>query len=68
MKKYFLEHPEVAQEIEAAIRQNAAEAEKSLMPKKPAAPADAPAPASAPSAAPAQPAPAVMDIDIEVED
>ncbi|MBU5420446.1 recombinase RecA [Acetanaerobacterium sp. MSJ-12] len=68
VKKYFLEHPEVAQEIEAAIRQNAAEAEKSLMPKKPAAPADAPAPASAPSAAPAQPAPAVMDIDIEVED
>lgn len=66
VKKYFLEHPEVAQEIEAAIRQNAAEAEKSLMPKKPAAPADAPAPA--PSAAPAQPAPAVMDIDIEVED
>ena len=60
VKKYFLEHPEVAQ--------NAAEAEKSLMPKKPAAPADAPAPASAPSAAPAQPAPAVMDIDIEVED
>ncbi|MCQ4949870.1 recombinase RecA [Bittarella massiliensis (ex Durand et al. 2017)] len=68
VKKYFLEHPEVAQEIEAAIRQNAAEAEKSLMPKKPAAPADAPAPAPAPSAAPAQPAPAVMDIDIEVED
>ena len=66
VKKYFLEHPEVAQEIEAAIRQNAAEAEKSLMPKKPAAPADAPAPA--PGAAPAQPAPAVMDIDIEVED
>lgn len=62
VKKYFLEHPEVAQEIEATIRQNAAEAEKSLMPKKPAAPA------SAPSAAPAQPAPAVMDIDIEVED
>ncbi len=68
VKKYFLEHPEVAQEIEATIRQNAAEAEKSLMPKKPAAPADAPAPAPAPSAAPAQPAPAVMDIDIEVED
>ncbi|MCB5941088.1 recombinase RecA [bacterium 210820-DFI.6.52] len=68
VKKYFLEHPEVAQEIEATIRQNAAEAEKSLMPKKPAAPAAAPAPASAPSAAPAQPAPAVMDIDIEVED
>lgn len=68
VKKYFLEHPEVAQEIEATIRQNAAEAEKSLMPKKPAAPAAVPAPASAPSAAPAQPAPAVMDIDIEVED
>ena len=68
VKKYFLEHPEVAQEIEATIRQNAAEAEKSLMPKKPAAPAAAPAPASAPSAAPSQPAPAVMDIDIEVED
>ena len=61
VKKYFLEHPEVAQEIEAAIRQNAAEAEKSLMPKKPAAPAAAPP-------APAQPAPAMMDIDIEVED
>ncbi|ERI97988.1 MULTISPECIES: recombinase RecA [Eubacteriales] len=68
VKKYFLEHPEVAQEIEATIRQNAAEAEKSLMPKKPAAPAAVPAPASAPSATPAQPAPAVMDIDIEVED
>ena len=71
VKKYFLEHPEVAQEIEAAIRQNAAEAEKSLMPKKPAAPADAPAPAPAPPAPPPPPPPpppAVMDIDIEVED
>ncbi len=64
VKKYFLEHPEVAQEIEATIRQNAAEAEKSLMPKKPAAPPPAPAP----SAASAQPASPVMDIDIEVED
>ncbi|MBO1680613.1 recombinase RecA [Bittarella massiliensis (ex Durand et al. 2017)] len=64
VKKYFLEHPEVAQEIEATIRQNAAEAEKSLMPKKPAAPPPPPAP----SAAPAQPASPVMDIDIEVED
>ncbi len=73
-KKYLLEHPELAAEIEAAVRANADKLSGRKSAVKPAAPA-APA-ASAPAQEAAEPAPArrsaarakSIDIDISVDE